>query len=156
MTEETIPLDKCIDRHIYRIRSRNLDFGVYREATNGFIGIREKFGDLYLFEEYHWDFGTVRPLEDVGVLPDDIEVRESVSAGCTNCGGQTEYHKEIFNDNQAKGYSIDSPLHVWPWVCENGCGRPASGCSKTYKPLFDYMTSIEKGFGITKARVVDG
>ena len=62
-----IPLDQCKHGFLYRITSRNLNTGVYNAKTKGFIGIREKFGDLYLFTEYHWDLGpphgTVRPIE---------------------------------------------------------------------------------------------
>lgn len=55
--------------HVYSLISRNLNFGVWNPETSGFTGVREKFGDLYLFEEYHWDtgepYGTATPLEDV-------------------------------------------------------------------------------------------
>jgi hypothetical protein len=71
-----IKAEDCKDGGLYRIWSRNLRFGVYRKETRGFVGIREKFGHLYLFEEYHWDngppFGTVKPrefLEDCTVQP---------------------------------------------------------------------------------------
>jgi hypothetical protein len=62
-----IPMDQCKNGGLYRISSRNLDLGVYNATSQGFIGIREKFGNLYLFTEYHWDtgepFGTVCPIE---------------------------------------------------------------------------------------------
>lgn len=80
-----IPLDQCEDRRLYKIGSRNLSYGVFRTESRGFIGIREKFGDRFLFEEYHWDtgepFGTVTPLEATAhVLPDDMELDESNDA----------------------------------------------------------------------------
>ncbi len=76
-----IPLDQCEDRRLYKIASRNLSYGVFRAETRGFIGIRFKFGDLYLFEEYHWDvsesFGTVEPLEATEhVIPEDMLLDE--------------------------------------------------------------------------------
>ena len=75
--ENYIPLDKCIYRHLYRIHSRNLKVGVF-DGKTGFIGIRLKFGFKYLFTEYHWDqgppYGTVQPQEDLGPIPDDIEI----------------------------------------------------------------------------------
>ncbi len=68
-----IPIEECIQGHLYRIHSRNLDLGVYREDIGGFIGIREKFGDHYLFTEYHSGlgppYGTVHPQEDLGPCP---------------------------------------------------------------------------------------
>lgn len=76
MQRDYIPLDQCIDRGVYRINSRNLSAGVYRAAVRGFIGIRLKFRDRYLFTEYHHDtgapYGTVWPEAQIGVLPDDI------------------------------------------------------------------------------------
>lgn len=80
--EEHIPVGNCKRGHVYRLRSRNLLFGVFvPEKENGFIGIRAKFGSLFLFVEHHWDngppFGTVRPLEDLGPLEDPtIELRD--------------------------------------------------------------------------------
>ncbi len=60
-----ISLTECTHRGIYKLSSRNLSLGVFNKPSNGFIGIREKFGDLYLFTEYHWDngppFGTACP-----------------------------------------------------------------------------------------------
>lgn len=71
-----IPLSECVDRCLYRIRSRNLTLGVFRQATGGFIGIRTKFGHRYLFEEYHNETsmhsGTVSPQELIRELPSDI------------------------------------------------------------------------------------
>ena len=66
--------------HLYRIGSRNLPYGVY-DGRGGFIGVREKFGHLYLFTEYDWDngppFGTVIVREDLGAIPSDIEPVEA-------------------------------------------------------------------------------
>lgn len=67
--------------HLYRIKSRNLPYGVF-DGKSGFIGIREKFLELYLFTEYDYDdgppFGTVRVLEDLG--PSGIEPIEGTWA----------------------------------------------------------------------------
>lgn len=65
--------------HLYRIHSRNLPYGVY-DGRSGFIGIREKFGGLFLFTEYDYDdgppFGTVIVKEDLGPIPPGIELVE--------------------------------------------------------------------------------
>jgi hypothetical protein len=75
-----IPLDQCGDRAVYSLRSNNLGIGVFSKETRGFIGIRTKFGNKYLFTEYHHDtgapFGTACPVEKIGMLPDNIENRE--------------------------------------------------------------------------------
>ncbi len=80
MTAQHIPLADCKHGHLYRISSRNLSFGVFDSESQGFIGIRGKFHDRFLFTEYHWDtgppFGTVRPQEELVRVPDDIEVCE--------------------------------------------------------------------------------
>lgn len=74
---EEVPRNKgftLIKGNLYRIRSRNLPYGVY-DGLGGFIGIRQKFGTTFLFAEYDWDdgppFGTVVVLEDLG--PSGIE-----------------------------------------------------------------------------------
>lgn len=61
---------------LYRIRSRNLPYGVY-DGRGGFTGIREKFGDLSLFTEYDYDagppYGTVIVLDDLGAVPEGVD-----------------------------------------------------------------------------------
>ena len=68
-----IPMNECKNGGLYKIDSRNLAFGVYNEAQQGFVGIREKFGNEYLFTEFHWDtgepFGTVCPQELLEMCP---------------------------------------------------------------------------------------
>jgi hypothetical protein len=70
---------KLVKGNLYRIKSRNLPYGVY-DGAGGFIGIREKFNALYLFTELDWDqgppYGTVKVLEDLGPIPAGIELTE--------------------------------------------------------------------------------
>lgn len=85
-----IAMADCIDRRLYRIRSRNLVVGVYNEESRGFIGLRGKFGSVYPFEEYHRDMGaphgTALPVADLGVsLPDNIPLAECGPLVCTVC-----------------------------------------------------------------------
>ena len=92
---EYIKLDSCKHGYTYRISSRNLSFGVYNEEKQGFVGIRTKFGDRYLFTEYHYDtgapFGTVCPKEELEKCPiEDLE----------------ETHK----DTENKYYKTNKPL----------------------------------------------
>jgi hypothetical protein len=87
---------KCKDRFLYKIHSRNLTLGVFRESTGGFIGLREKFGSVYLFEEYHWDngppYGTVTPEKELlEELSTDIILDVSLGAECSDCNKQCEY-----------------------------------------------------------------
>ncbi len=90
-----IPKKDCKDRHLYKIRSRNLAFGIYREETGGFIGIRSKFGSEYLFEEYHRDngapYGTVTPQAELtDVLPAEISMKMGDSV-CHSCDREVGY-----------------------------------------------------------------
>lgn len=78
-----IPVEECEHGYLYRIHSRNLRVGIYNKKVKGFIGIREKFDDKFLFTEYHADsggqFGTVRPKEKLCKCPffidDDVEYK---------------------------------------------------------------------------------
>lgn len=77
----SISIQDCQHSYLYRISARNFSLGVYNEKSCGFIGLRYKFGDEFLFTEYHWDtgppFGTVHPMEKLelycGVLEDDSQ-----------------------------------------------------------------------------------
>lgn len=77
-----VPIPECIKGRVYLLRSRNLTVGVY-DGREGFIGIRTKFGDRFLFTEYHWDqgepHGTVSGCQDTGIdVPDDIVIETSL------------------------------------------------------------------------------
>lgn len=105
-----IPMAECEKGFLYRIHSRNLRFGVY-DGNEGFIGIREKFGSLYLFTEYHWDqgppYGTVRPLECLDKIPDNIELKTSLGVADTITG-----RLMVFDKPKSKGgrgwYFVDN------------------------------------------------
>lgn len=92
-----IAMTNCVVGHLYRLRSRNLVIGVY--DGRGFIGIREKFGHKFLFMEYHWDqgapYGTVHPIEDVGVLPEGIPVRVDLGCACKVTNKPVEYRTDL-------------------------------------------------------------
>lgn len=68
-----IQIKDCIHGGLYKIDSRNLSLGIYNENKNEFIGIRRKFGYLYLFEEFHYDigppYGTVKPIKLIEKSP---------------------------------------------------------------------------------------
>jgi len=70
-------ISKCIKGRVYKLSCRNLHYGVF-DGEEGFIGIRTKWGEQFLFTEFHWDqgapHGTVRHAIDLGIdLPKDIE-----------------------------------------------------------------------------------
>ena len=132
-----ISIDQCENRRLYKLDSRNLSYGVYRASSRGFIGIRTKFGDRFLFEEYHWDtgepHGTVRPEEATEyLLPDDIEVRESLGSECTVCGKPVEF-VQVPDEESIVGRDSH-----WKHIPENrDCdARP---CRVPNQALFDWI-----------------
>jgi hypothetical protein len=135
-----IPLSDCTHRGIYRLGSRNLSLGVFNKPSNGFIGIREKFGDLYLFTEYHWDngppFGTACPYEFVGTLPDDIEVRETVDTFDSVTRRLVDFDRKPISEDDLKPKG-------WFFIDTGEYSREIRPCTATYKPLFDHLMNIQ-------------
>ena len=91
-----IKLKDCRHGYAYELSSRNLLVGVFNKKTKGFMGIREKFGDYFLFEEFHRDtgapYGTVTPLKKLKKCPLD-DLRSHCDTICGNCKGLIEYQK---------------------------------------------------------------
>jgi hypothetical protein len=136
-----IPLDQCIHRMIYKLGSRNLSLGVFDQASKSFFGIREKFDDIYLFNEYHWDngppFGTACPYEEVGLLPDNIEVKSNVDTFDQKTKRLVAFNKEKGDEDRPKG---------WYYIDTGEYSREIRPTTATYKPLFDYLKPLDKRF----------
>jgi len=84
--------ETLVDRQVYLLRSRNLYVGVWNAKTEGFIGIREKFNDKYLFTEYEYTLqrGTAHAVSVVDglIVPDDIPMKEMLGLICTKHDGR--------------------------------------------------------------------
>jgi len=82
MPANWIPMSACRRGVAYLIRSRNLVVGVY-DGKGGFLGLREKFGAVFVFTEYRDEtglpFGTVFPLAEIETAPDHLELTERLS-----------------------------------------------------------------------------
>jgi len=65
MRTEWIPLTACTDHGLYKIDSKNFKIGIFDSETNGFIGIKRKFGSAFLDTEYHYDYvdGEAQPYQ---------------------------------------------------------------------------------------------
>lgn len=98
---ELTPLKECVKGRVYRLRCRNLRVGVF-DGNDGFIGIRMKFGDRFLFTEYHWEqgapYGTVAGAVDMGIdVPDDIPITEGLGTIDQNSNRPVERDAEATN-----------------------------------------------------------
>ena len=82
-----IPFEELKIGTVYKLNSRNLALGVFT-ADKGFIGIRTKFGNRFLDQEYEWctddNYGTARAIEDIGKI-NDIELVISLGTRCPKC-----------------------------------------------------------------------
>ena len=109
MSRELIPKSELVEGGIYRIRSRNLNLGVY-DGQGGMIGIREKFGSHFLSTEYLAEdggaYGTVRVLEKIGDLPEGVPIKARLGSRCSNCNGKAWW---------------TGPPAPAPWECEGNC-----------------------------------
>lgn len=149
MTEDYIALANCKRGHIYRVRSRNLAFGLFvPEKENGFIGIREKFGRLFLFTEHHWDngppHGTVRPVEDLGPIEDStVPFRESEPTTCDRCGALVEYRKVEGGRKLEDGTVVPGK---WEHLSGDGSCEKIYPVSRNNKRLFKLLEKIEADY----------
>lgn len=60
-----IKMDALIPYGLYKIEARNASYGIWLPMEAGFAISRIKFGDNFIFVEYHWDcpsFATAKPL----------------------------------------------------------------------------------------------
>lgn len=140
-----IPLDQCQSRDFYTLHSRNLSFGVFNADTQGFIGIREKFGERYLFTEYHHDtgppYGTARPLECEGELDsydDRIRLWERYPGSiCFYCGIPVEWQWQNSNDPSLR--------RSWWHETAIDCNDLTPMSMGVYLPLFNALEELYVG-----------
>lgn len=97
-----IKLSDCKDGYLYRIVARNSSIGIFDERQNGFVILRTKFNDTYLFVELHYEFdimnGTAKPIEELDKSPfvsEDFEEQHYKKDGLIFHG--MPKHKEIAN-----------------------------------------------------------
>jgi hypothetical protein len=144
-----IPLADCKDRRVYRLQSRNLDFGVFRAATGGFIGLREKFGDRYLFEELHRGDGggTASPLEELAEeLPVEIPLREGLGSVCQTCGVACDYVRWPEGGEREIALESGGTMKVpgqWQHLQATECVK-VRAVGKSNTAFFDWLDAVEK------------
>lgn len=124
MTEiNEIPLQDCERGVVYRLRSRNLLIGVYN-GEGGFVGVRTKLGDRYLFTEYHHTkdprVGTVWALERLDECPIE-DLRDHTGTMCQACGASVAYvefpegPRELADGRRVRGQ--------WEHLAETDCSK---------------------------------
>jgi hypothetical protein len=137
MTKQVIPLALCRYKQLYRLRSRNLSYGVF-DGSTGFVGIREKFESRYLFTEYHQDtgppFGTVRPLEVLEECPIE-DLRETLDSVCGRCNQPTTFVEWTDLDRPEGAY-----VGKGRWIC---CADPFPTAPLNHL-LFNWLDEREK------------
>jgi len=83
-----IQIESLAPGAIYRLRARNIVFGVYL-GEGRFAGIRNKFGNRFLDIEQEWTtsthYGTARAVEQVGALDPAIPLKTNLGTQCEKC-----------------------------------------------------------------------
>lgn len=99
-------------RHIYKIRSRNLRLGAFDSESQGFIGVREKFGSYYLDTEYVWHNVREYELPHLAIVPDEIPMTEGLPSICNVCAQRCDF-RETSNLEISGGWHhvVPDPTH---------------------------------------------
>lgn len=74
---EYLRMNELIQGGLYELDARNANLGIWIYEQLGFIIRRQKFNNIFLFVEYHYDtgspFGTVRPFIFIEKCPFSME-----------------------------------------------------------------------------------
>jgi hypothetical protein len=134
---EKIPFEQLVVGNIYRVRARNLSFGVFDGQS--FLGIREKFGSRYLDREFYKDGtgmgGTASPTELLGRVPEGIPLtREDVEYG-------------IRDRVTERKVGFDKPVvdggKGWFFADTGESSKEIRPTSRQNQKLFDYLNSLD-------------
>lgn len=85
--ENYIKIADLKDGHLYKIIARNASYGIWIARRQAFAISRIKFGDNFIFEEYHYDcesFATAQPTEELEEAPfgsENIEIKYTKKNG---------------------------------------------------------------------------
>lgn len=143
---EYVKLEDLEDRRVYRIHARNFQQGVWHADREGFIGVREKLGSVYLFTEHFWGetTGTARPIEALNaVVPDEILLADGLPGSwCQTCETEVEYDE---SKREAALASLRDPaltrVHAWYHLngTDNHVARPYG---RANTDLFHFMANL--------------
>lgn len=117
-----IPLNECKPGHLYRLRARNILYGVFNGHAE-FVGIREKFDHRYLDKEVHFEasrhFGTATPLKEIGPCPIE-DLRTSGDTQCGQCGAKMKYFYWGPDNPRPEGNTFPG---AWRHLDKPECGK---------------------------------
>lgn len=138
-----IKIADCKHGWTYEVHSRNLTLGVFNAETKGFVGLRSKWGDEYLFTEYHWDtgapHGTAKPRKEIEECPIK-DLRERFDTICFRCNRAVHF---VQNDKNGKGSG--DWMHVDdPGNCEKNLNKNGNFGSPQNDLLFKYLSEVSK------------
>lgn len=132
-----IEFKDLVKGNVYKLTSRNLSIGVFN-GVDGFIGIRTKFGNRYLFTEIEWDqdknYGTARALGQLGAIPEDIILREHLGTECEYCHKPVNF--DMTRPERERWHHNDDTL-----ICE---GKGYGPVTISNKKLFAVLEEFEK------------
>lgn len=147
-----IRLEDCKHRGLYRLRSRNLAIGVFNEKSQGFCGIREKFGSRYVFEEYHVDYdGPYKTAAPMELLPEELPaelepIEHFPGSRCAKCHQPCEYAKWPEGGEREITFKDGGKMKVpgqWQHLDGTRC-EDMSGYLQSNEPLFRWLEEMEK------------
>lgn len=139
-----VPDDLKMDRlergRVYELQARNFSTGVWN--GEGFIGIRTKFDNRYLFTEYHCGrgapYGTVYPIRATdAVVPDGIELVERFSVRCAQCEGSVEFIPDT------PGTRIPGHWHHVDQALDAGHDPHGQAYMPDNEALFEFLEGLE-------------
>lgn len=145
-----IEKDQLQPRRAYRLKSRNLLVGVWDPESDGFIGVRQKFGDKYLFTEYFYGetWGTAHAVEalDFSLAP-GVVLDENIGSFCQKCD-EPVYGKPGVRDGRE--VQCIGNFHV----TESDCEAEGTYCAymKRNKDLFDLLLPWDTLFNEERLR----
>lgn len=134
MELQRIPLSELQVRHVYRLRARNLNIGVW--TGRSWIGIREKFGDTFL-DDCEVPEHTAWAVEPVGSISDEIALTCYLKPSiCQICRAPVNFDESRGTEWYERWKHIDNP--------EEDADHYARSISVRNHLLYDALMTFER------------
>lgn len=140
--DSSVPADDLEPGRAYRLKSRNLFVGFWEPERGGFIGVREKFGDRFLFTEYLYKelSGTALPIEALDLWAGEVPLTEYLGIFCQTCDEPVE---QVWNENGDRRICVGNRHVVY-----SDCPAEGTYCAyiKMNEALFDLLDDWDLRF----------